>query len=444
MAGSRTRDRSGPSTAERPAYDAAVTTAGGRAARSALRSPPILAILLANAISGTGNVLTSVALPWLILARGGGGAEIGFIGFATLVPLLGGALLGGIIVDRIGGRAASIASDLASGVTVAVIGVLAIADLLPFWLLALLTFLGTVLDLPGATGRSVLLPALAEREGVELAAANGASETVRRLNILSGPLIGGALVVLAGPALALLVDAATFAVSAALVAVLVPRLGAGPERQDWRLQDGVALLWRDRLIRALMGVSGTVNVLLNPIFLVPLPLYVVARGGLASDMGLLIAAFGVGTLSGALGSARLVRRFGRRRVLSAGVALAGLAPVLLAVAPSLPVAALAQLLSGLGIGPVGPIVLTVLGTRVAPEVRGRVFGAHTTIVNAAIPIGVLVVGLVAELFDVRLVLLGTSAIFAVTVLPLLLQPALAALDAPTPTDALRAPARADP
>ncbi len=92
-------------------------------------------------------------------------------------------------------------------------------------------------------------------------------------------------------------------------------------------------------------------------------------------------------------------------------------------------AAVAQVLSGLGIGPVGPIVLTVLGTRVKPEVRGRVFGAHTTIVNAAIPIGVVVTGFVAELVDVRLILVGISTLFAATVLPLLLQPALAGLDA---------------
>lgn len=400
---------------------------------SPLRSPPIMALLLANAISGTGNVLTSVALPWLIIARGGGGAEIGLVGFATLVPLLGGALLGGVIVDRIGGRAASIVSDLASGATVAAIAVLAIADLLPFWLLCALAFLGTVLDLPGATARSVLLPGLADRGRVELAAANGASETVRRLNILVGPLIGGGLVVLAGPALALLVDAATFAVSAALVRLLVPSLRAAPATAGWRLRDGVALLWRDRLIRALMGVSGTVNVLLNPVFFVLLPLYVVARGGLPSDQGILVAAYGVGTLGGALGSARLMRRFGRRRVLTVGVVAAGVAPALLAWAPDLPLAAGAQLVSGLGIGPVGPIVLTVLGSRVAAEVRGRVFGAHATIVNAAIPIGVVVVGFVAELLDVRIVLLLTSGIFALSVLPLLFQPALAALDTPPTT-----------
>jgi hypothetical protein len=318
------------------------------------------------------------------------------------------------------------------GVTVAAIGLLAIANLLPFWLLCALAFLGTVLDLPGATGRSVLLPGLAEREGVDLAAANGASETVRRLNILVGPLIGGGLVVLAGPAAALLVDAGTFAVSALLVALLVPGLRAAPASAGWRLRDGVALLWRDRLIRALMGVSGTVNVLLNPVFFVLLPLYVVARGGIASDQGLLVAAFGVGTLTGALGSARLTRRFGRRRVLTAGVVMAGVAPALLAGAPNLPLAAGAQVVSGLGIGPVGPIVLTVLGTRVAAEVRGRVFGAHTTIVNAAIPIGVVVVGFVAELLDVRIVLLLTSGIFALSVLPLLFQPALASLDAQSP------------
>ncbi len=395
------------------------------------RSPGITAVLVSNVISGAGNVVTSVALPWLVLGGGGGGAEIGVIGFAQLVPLIGGALLGGMIVDRIGGRAASIVADVASGATVVAIALLALAGWLPLWLLAILVFLTTLLDMPGSTGRSVLLPGLAEQDGVDLAAVNAASETVRRLTILLGPIGGGVLVVVAGPELALLVDASTFVVSIVVVAILVPSVathGTPGSAVPWRWRDGLALLWRDRLIRALIGVSGTINVLLNPVFFVLLPLYVVAIGGGAADMGILIAAFGVGALAGAVGSSRMSRRFGRRRVLTIGALAAGAAPFLLAQAPSLPWAVAAQLVSGLGIGPVGPIVLTVLGTRVAPAVRGRVFGAHATITNAAIPVGVIVTGFVVELLDVRMVLAVISALFAISVGPLLLQAALGELD----------------
>ncbi len=397
------------------------------------QSRSITAVLTANVVSGAGNVLTSMALPWLVIESGGGGAEIGVIGFAQLVPLIGGALLGGIIVDRVGGRVASVAADVASAATVLAIAGFALAGWLPLWLLSVLVLLSTLLDLPGSTGRSVLLPGLAERDGVDLASVNAASETVRRLTILLGPIAGGILVAAAGPAVALMVDGVTFGVSVLLVAMLVPRLAATAAADGasaWRLRDGIGLLWRDRLIRSLMAVSGTINVLLNPVFFVLLPLYVVALGGIASDQGILVAAFGLGALAGALGSARLTRRFGRRTVLTVGALLAGGAPLLLAVAPGVPFAAAAQLVSGLGIGPVGPIVLTVLGTRVAPEVRGRVFGAHATITNAAIPIGVIVTGLVVELVDVRTVLVAISVLFALSVGPLLFQRSLDQLDPP--------------
>ena len=311
------------------------------------------------------------------------------------------------------------------------IAAFALAGWLPLWLLAVLVFLTTLLDLPGSTGRSVLLPGLAERDGVDLASVNAASETVRRLTILLGPIGGGILVAIAGPAMALIVDAVTFGVSLLLVVVLVPRVGATAAAAGaaaWRLRDGIGLLWRDRLIRSLMAVSGTINVLLNPVFFVLLPLYVVALGGVASDQGILVAAFGLGALAGAVASARLTRRYGRRTVLTVGALLAGGAPLLLALAPGLPFAAAAQLVSGIGIGPVGPIVLTVLGTRVAPEVRGRVFGAHATITNAAIPVGVIVTGLVVELFEVRTVLVAISVLFALSVGPLLFQRALEQLE----------------
>src|SRR5262245_18904323 len=112
---------------------------------------PFVALLTANAISGTGNWLTIVAIPWFVLLSTGSAAQTGITGCFTLLPVVLASLFGGAVVDRLGFKRASIASDLASGVTVALIPLLYALGLLEFWVLLALTFLGALLDALGAT-----------------------------------------------------------------------------------------------------------------------------------------------------------------------------------------------------------------------------------------------------------------------------------------------------
>ena len=91
----------------------------------------------------------------------------------------------------------------------------------------------------------------------------------------------------------------SFAISALLVIGLVPAIRPDVEgdAQHWfaRVREGFSFLVRDPLLRTLILIIGAVNVLMNPVFLVVLPVYADATTGQATDLGLLIGAFGVGS-----------------------------------------------------------------------------------------------------------------------------------------------------
>ena len=119
---------------------------------------PLFALFAANAVSMTGNVAALIAIPWFVLETTGSAAKTGVTAFAALLPVVLSGLFGGALVDRLGYRRASILSDLASSGAVAAIPLLHSTIGLEFWQLLVLVFLGGLLDAPGSSARTALLP----------------------------------------------------------------------------------------------------------------------------------------------------------------------------------------------------------------------------------------------------------------------------------------------
>ena len=82
------------------------------------RRAPLLALLAADGVSRAGNAITTVAIPLIALDIGGTPLAAAAAGVAATLPLVIGGLLGGVVVDRLGFRRASIVADAASGATV--------------------------------------------------------------------------------------------------------------------------------------------------------------------------------------------------------------------------------------------------------------------------------------------------------------------------------------
>ncbi len=179
-------------------------------------------LLAVQVVSRTGNVATTIAVPFVVLSRGGSATDVGIAAFAATVPIVLGGAFGGVLVERFGFVRSSVVSDVVSAVTLAAIPLLAWTVGLPSWGLLVLVFLGGLFDTPGESGRRVLLPGLATAASVPLERAVGhfeASRPVLRAARCTG---AGLLVGAVGPLPALAVTASVFA-AAAVLAVLTLR-----------------------------------------------------------------------------------------------------------------------------------------------------------------------------------------------------------------------------
>lgn len=223
---------------------------------------PLVLLEGATLLSGAGNGVAMVVLPWLVLDLTGSAASAGLLAAATALPLLASSLFSGTVVDTVGRRRTSIGSDLLSAAAVAAIPLLDRAVGLSLGLLIALAVIGAVFDPAGVTARESMLPAAAERSGWPLAKVNGIHEAIWNVAFIVGPGIGGVLIATVGARDALWIITVAFLASAGLVAALrVPNAGPpvdgdAPDGLWTGTRDGLRFVASDRLLRAITLLSA--------------------------------------------------------------------------------------------------------------------------------------------------------------------------------------------
>ena len=409
---------------------------------------PLVGLLGANFVSQSGNQMTALALPWFVLVTTGSAAQAGLVAFFGVVPVIVASFLGGPLVGRLGYDRTAMLADVMSGIAVASIPLLYAAGLLGFPVLLALVSLGALLDGPGATARDALLPDVAELGDVRLERANSASQVLETATGLLGPPLAGVLIVLVGAANVLLLDAASFAVSALVFATVVrpvlrhfvapamptgsrPKVGR-PGRYLGELRGGLGFVGRQKLILSMLVASLVGNFLSSPLFAVVLPVYVRERYGNAAPLGLIFSALSAGFLVGGLAYGAFGRAVSRKRAYIGAYAMIALAMILLAVLPPLPLILAAAFAAGLFGAPVNVIAPTVRQERTPPGLRGTVFGAIRALLMLAAPPGLLLAGYLVERFGVQPVLVAIAAVQCLTALGISLNPLLDQLNGRRP------------
>jgi len=406
---------------------------------------PLVALLGADGISQTGNMLTLVAVPWFVLESTGSAALTGITAAAETVAVATAGLLGGALVDRLGPRRTSIVGDLASGATVAVIPLLDQTIGLAFWQLLVLVFLGTLLDIPGWAARRSLYATVARLGDVGLERANASAMMVNRAAGLAGPLLAGVLIAVVGPTTVLWIDAATFLVSAGLVAVGVPARitppavpsdavggvsGSRAGRYLGEVAEGFRFIRNDRLVATLVLSFALGSLLAEPLWSVVFPVYANEVFGSAVDLGVIFAALAVGSLLSNAGFFVWGPRLPRRAAIIVGFTVRVMTFWVLVAMPPLGIIFAAIVVNAVFFEPTNPIWMTIVHERVPEAMRGRVLGAYLSLSYATRSVGVLVYGLLLERIGLRETLIVMASVNAVVPLMLWLAPALRTMPAP--------------
>lgn len=404
---------------------------------------PLVAVLAANAISGAGNAMAILAIPWFVLETTGSAARMGIAGAAGAIPLVIAGVFGGAIVDRLGFRRMSIISDIASGATVAVIPTLHFTIGLEFWQLLILVFAGALLDAPGTTARQSLIPEVAEEAGVTVSAANGYFGAINRSTALIGPVFAGVFIAFFDAAPLLWFDAATFAVSAALMALAVPGVliptPNPPEDGDSypsELAAGFRWVAANPLIRTLIIMFLVTNLIESPNIIV-MTVYAREVYDSAVALGLVLGVFSVGAIVGSMLSGLLVARIPGRLMFPLAFSAICTMYLVLILEPPLILLVCVSFFVGLGAGPNNPFLATIFHDRVPRAMRGRVFGLRSAIVMSATPLGVLLGGALIEATGLQTTIALQLVALASVVVWMLVSPTLRTIDrdeSPTPSE----------
>jgi MFS family permease len=261
----------------------------------------------ATCVSLVGDGAFLVALAWQVYSLSDAPTALSVVGIAMTVPTIVFLLIGGVASDRLDRRSILVAADVARGLAVGAMAVLALTDQLELWhLIALAAIYGTGSAFY-APAFDALVPDLLD--GDRLAQANALDQMVRPITLrFLGPALGGVVVGAAGAGTVFAVDALSFATSAViLLQVRAPRRQRAESggsvlsdlRAGWRYVRARAWLWATFATAAVAYLlfMGPVEVLLP--YVVKHPLH----GG-ATDLGLVFAAGGLGSVACAIAMGR--------------------------------------------------------------------------------------------------------------------------------------------
>ena len=415
-----------------PPGDRSSAAAAGR-----VRIPvPLALLVLANAVSLSGNVITTVAIPWLVLTTTGSAALTGITMFVGAGGALIGSVLGGRIVQAIGTVRTSAAADLISGLAVVPLPILLTLDALEIWQVMLLAAAGTLADAAGSIARQSLVPAAAGCGGIPRERANALFTSAEHVGYLLGAPVAGVLIAAFGVGGALWATVASFVLAALLVGQLV-RLPRTREDNSpgghGGLREAVAFIWGDPALRALV-IFPTVSVLIvGP--LAPLVLPVLAREAFGDPLvlGVMVASFGAGGLLGAAGFGVLGARFSRRRLYIGIFIVWPIAYAAITLVWLLPVTLVMLLVLGAAAGCLVPLQATIRQEHSPEHLLPRILGLSTATIPLAGPIGVLATGFLIDGLSLRTTLLGTTAVAGLIGVAVLASRNIGLFDAPTHT-----------
>jgi MFS family permease len=383
-----------------------------------LRNRPLRALLVAEVVSTTGAQMTWLALPWFVLVTTHSPARMTVVMAAELMGFAVTGIPAGVVLQRLGARRTMLAADAIRAPLMLLVPVLHWTGHLSFAALVALALLLGVFGAPYRTAQSVIVPELFGEDERVISQVGALTQIATRTTMLLGPPLAGVLIGVMGASNVLVVDAATYAFSFALVALFVRAGARMPVEEESRgILAGLRFLIREPLLRVWIPlfVAGDAAWLA---FFAAVPVLVVERFGAdAKIAGILFAGFGAGAVAGNLVSFRfLSHRFDGLRVIAASVPFQAAPLWLLWLHVGAPVLFAAVLASGIANGICNPPIHAIWMLRMPQPVRAKAAAASGTIWGLGQPLGLLVAGPVLSAYGARPVLVGFAAVQTVAML----------------------------
>jgi len=385
--------------------------------------------------SAVGTWVNFTASGWLVWQLTGSGAALGVNSALQFGPMLLIGAWGGVLADRFDKRKILLTTQSAYATVSLVLATLIAIDVIHLWMVFCLSVIsGIITAIDNPARQSFYVEMVGEESLTNAVSLNSAAFTGARV---IGPAVAGIVIAAFGLSWCFGLDAVSYLfVLGALAAMRPGELHRQPrsDRERGRLVAGLRYIWRtDALRRPLIVLAVMFTLVFQWQVLMPLFAELVFAAG-PREFGLLSAAAGVGAFVGAITTAHR-NRHPRMQGLGAYALLVGAAMLLVAAAPTLPLAMLAMV-------PVGFAAMcfmitgnTMLQVNAAPQARGRVMALYGIVFLGSTPFGAPIAGWLGQAIGPRreFVLMGLISM-AVGAVVLALRTRSRASEAPVEDD----------
>ena len=366
--------------------------------------------------STSANFMYFAALGWYVLTVTDSAAAVGLVFTATGLPVLLLSAYAGVLTDRLGSRMMLLLSFGTMLLLTVAQAVSAAAGVNSFALIALLALGFGIAQTIGAPASVAIVTELVPPPAVS-------SATV--LNFLHmnaarivGGLLGGALLAATSPAVTFAVASILFA--APILAMARLRLDPGDDVTDRPRAAVIGPLVEAIRYAAAYPTLGVLMLMtiapggigLAYTFMLPVAATELEIG--AGGLGLLMAAAGIGGLIAGLSLETIQRRIGHGRAVFAGVIGAAIGLIGFGLAPTVPLALGSLVIVGISFLTYGAASVTLTQALAPARMRGRMVSLFATLYWGMMPIGSLIVGLVAEATSARMAMLFSGVILALS------------------------------
>lgn len=361
-----------------------------------LRNARFRRFFLGRLLSLVGDAVIPSALALAVLRATGSASALALVLGCAMVPRLVLLPLGGVIADRFNPRIVALTTDLVRCAGQLFVGIELLSGKPELWQIA-------VAEAIGGAASAFAMPTLASLiVGIvgetDRQAANSALAVVRSGTLAGGPALAGLLVLTAGPGWAFVLDAVSFAVSAALLATLRLSRTSTPAEERHSLRSDLVEGWHEVRSRGWYWTSLVAHATWNggaAVFATLGPAVAVKELGGDGAWIVIAQAGAVGLLLGSLLSGRARPR---RPVLAGNLALTTyVLPLgLLALHAPAPAVAAAFGVALAGLGFFNPLWETAVQTAVPASVLARVTSYDWLLSLAAMPLGYVLAPLAAD------------------------------------------------
>ncbi len=341
-----------------------------------------------QSISLLGDQFEMIAVPWLVLKLTDDPLALGSVLALSSIPRALFMLVGGAISDRFSARTIMLISDAVRLVLAAALGIAVFTGAVQVWMLYAFSLVFGLVSGFFTPAASSMVPHIVAKE--DLQAGNALMQGTAQLTTFLGPVLAGGLIALfatggsanttvgmTGIALALVLDAFSFLASIATLLKIsrmpVPKTGT-EEPVLASIKHAIRYAVHDSTLKVLLFVVAAANLFLMGPMLVGIPVLAQLRLGGAAAYGLVMSAFGGGSLLGILLAGSLPRPKAGLLSLMLVVLLSSFGAALIALAfiTSTWLAFAIMLVVGISDGYLGITAITLLQQRTPVEMLGRV------------------------------------------------------------------------